>query len=99
MGDMYESYDQSRNLLGVEKLSDRRVVLCLNFARRAEKNPKYSNWFQPAEEIVPPNIDTRSDKTVIQTKYTPVPFRTDRFSKSPLPFLTELLNNHYVGKK
>ena len=99
MGDMYESYDQSRNILGVEKLLDRRSVLCLNFARRAEKNAKYSNWFQPADKIVPPNINTRSDKTIIQTKYTPVPFRTDQFSKSPIPFLTELLNNHYVGKK
>lgn len=99
MGDKYESYDQARKALGVEKLSDRRTVLCLSFARRAEKNPRYSNWFQPAEEVLPPTFDTRSDKTLVQTKYKPVPFRTDRYRKSPLPFLTELLNDHYVRKK
>ena len=98
MGDMYLSYDQSRNILGVEKLSDRRSSLCLNFAKRAEKNPKYSSWFKPAEEAVAPNMNTRSDKTLVQTKKTPVPFRTDRYKKSPIPFLTELLNDHYVQK-
>ena len=99
MGDSYESYNQSLDILGVEKLSERRSKLCLNFAKRLEKHPKYLNWFNPAEEIVPPNISTRSDKTMLRTKYTPVPFRTDRFSNSPIPYLTEVLNNHYAGKK
>ena len=97
LGDSYESYNQSIDILGVEKLSDRRSKLCLNFAKRSEKHPKYSNWFHPAEETVPPTMSTRSD-IPIATKYTPVPFRTDRFNDSPIPFLTELLNKHYSEK-
>ena len=58
-GDSYESYNQSIDLLGVEKLSERRSKLCLNFAKRLEKHPKYSNWFNPAEEFVPPTMNKR----------------------------------------
>ena len=99
LGDSYLSYDQAVIKVGAEKLSERRSKLCLNFARRLENNVKYSNWFQPAETIIPPYIDTRSDKTLIQSKYKPVPCRTDRYSKSPIPFLTELLNEHYAKQK
>ena len=99
MGDSYCSYNEALDELGVEKLSDRRSKLCLSFAKRLEKHPKYSNWFNPAEETIPPTISTRSDKTLLQTKYTPVPFRTDRFSNSPIPYLTQMLNNHYSGEK
>ena len=98
LGDEYVSYDSAASFLSVERLSDRRPKLCLNLARRAEKNPKYQNWFSPAEiEVdVPPN--TRSDKTSKLTKYKPVPHRTDRYRRSPLPYLTDLLNQHYANK-
>ena len=99
LGDSYLSYDQAVSKLGAEKLSDRRLKLCLNFARRLEKNGKYSNWFQPAEVTPPPNIETRNSKTFVQSKYTSVPCRTDRYSKSPIPFLTEILNEHYAKQK
>ena len=99
MGDNYQSYDHAAEFLEVDKLSDRRSKLCLNFARRLENHPKYSTWFHPAEELLPPYIKTRSEKTLVQSKYTPVPCRTDRFSRSPLPFLTELLNSYHARKK
>ena len=92
MGDAYDTYDGATNILGLEKLSDRRFKLCLNFARKCEKHPKYSNWFHAAEEVLSPSMKTRSDKTLLQTKYKPVPFRTDRYKNSPIPFLTDLLN-------
>ena len=99
MGDNYQNYDHAAQLLEVDKLSQRRVQLCLNFARRLENHPKYSTWFHPAEEVQPPYIKTRSEKTLVQSKYTPVPYRTDRFSRSPLPYLTELLNTHHARRK
>ena len=71
----------------------------LNFTKRLEKKTKYSNWFHPPEEIGSPTISTRNDKTIMQTKYTPVPFTTDHFHNSQIPFLTEVLNHIYSGKR
>ena len=99
MGETYSGYSNALKTLEVSHLSDRRSKLCLNFAKKAEKHPKYQNWFCPAEEVVPPSVTTRSDKTIIQTKYRPVPTRTDRYKGSPLPFLTDILNEYYVKKK
>ena len=72
--------------------------MCINFAKRAEKNPKYENWFYPAEEVPQPP-DTRSDKTILQNKYRQVPCRTDRYQRSTLPYLTDLLNKNHANKK
>ena len=58
--------------LDIEKLSDRRTKLCLNFAKKCEKHPKYSKWFQQAEILAPPQMPSRSDKNTVQLKYTPV---------------------------
>ena len=99
MGDSYNGYDETLIALEVEKLSGRRSKLCLKFAKRAEKHPKYQNWFVPADEFIPPTVTTRSDKTFVETKYKPVPTRTDRYKGSPLPFLTDILNEYYVRKK
>ena len=96
LGGNYQSYNQAKFALGVETLSERRSKLCLNLAKKSEKHWKYSNWFHPAEEKFVPNFTTRGEETHVQTKYTPVPFRTDRYKDSPLPFLTKLLNEHYA---
>ena len=98
LGEKYLSYDQAIRILEVDKLMDRRAKLCLNFARRAESHPKYANWFHPAEDYVPPNIKTRNGivREADPTKYTPVPYRTDRYRDSPIPFLTDMLNMHYA---
>ena len=45
LGEDYLSYDMAVKALDVEKLSDRRAKLSLNFARKCEKPPKYSKWF------------------------------------------------------
>ena len=99
MGNDYTTYDNAVNCLQSEKLSDRRFKLCVNFARKSEKHIKYKQWFNPAEEYSPPIPNTRSDKTTIQTKYKPVPTRTDRYKTSPIPYLTDLLNDYHTEKK
>ena len=99
LGEEFSNYENALKVLGNEKLSDRRTKLCLNFARKSEKHDKFQHWFKLAEERSEPLPDTRSDKTYLQTKYTPVSVRTDRYRDSPLPYLTELLNNHYTKKK
>ena len=99
LGENYQSYTQAIFTLGVEKLSQRRFRLSLNFARRCEKNQKYANWFKLSENSIPPNRNTRGGMNTKLTKYTPVPYRTERYQKSPLPFLTNLLNEYHMKKK
>ena len=101
LGDDYESYDQATKTksLSVEKLCERRQKLSLTFAKKCENNPKYSKWFNLSENFKPPNIKTRGCVNRMQPKYTPVPSRTDRYENSPIPFLTKLLNDYYLGKK
>ena len=99
MGNDYSNYDYALNDLGCEKLSDRRSNLCLSFALKCEKNLKYRNWFAVTESNEIPVPNTRSDKANSITKYKPVPTRTDRYMDSPIPYLTNILNNHYLKKK
>ena len=84
LGDQYLSYNQAMATLELDNLESRREKLCVTFASKSAKHEKYSEWFWTP--------DTRPD-TRNQTKYTSVWTRTTRYKKSPLPYLTELLNN------
>ena len=84
LGDQYLSYNQAMMTLGLDNLESRREKLCVSFASKAANHEKYSEWFWTP--------DRRPD-TRYQAKYTPVWTRTTRYKKSPLPYLTDLLNN------
>ena len=90
MGTEYKSYEQTLELLEYETLHERRIKLCEKFAKKALKHPKYKNWFNLNEQK--PSRNTRYKKT---DKFLPVKTRTDRYRKSPLPYLTEILNGLY----
>ena len=98
LGTHYGNYQNALDILKTEKLSVRRSKLCLKFIKRCEKSTKYSSWLKISEQSKAPKIQTRSQNN-IQTKYKPVPFRTERYGRSPLPYLTTLLNEHYENKK
>ena len=98
MGSSYTNYEAAVNFLGSERLSVRRTQLCLSFALKCEKNQKFQNWFTLSEVNQVPLPNTRSDKSSNITKYKKVPTRTDRYLDSPLPYLTNALNNHYSKK-
>ena len=97
LGASHTTYGNALKQLGGELLSERRQKLCLKFAKKSEKHTQFSSWFEPTEERELPLPNTRSDKTVL--KYKPVTVRTDRYMDSPLPHLTDLLNNYYDKKK
>ena len=86
LGDQYFNYKNALKYLECESLNSRRKRLCLNFAKKSEKHPKYQNWFVKNTQEVKPA--TRTEKTI----YKPVSTRTDRYFYSPLPYLTRLLN-------
>ena len=68
-----------------------RETLCLKFAINAFKHPKFTNWFVRNDLSIP----SRSTKPPLKTIKT----RTIRFKKSPIPYLTGLLDQYLAKKK
>ena len=87
LGSDYENYENSLAVLALQRLDIRRKKLCTTFARKAAKHPQHSNWFQKNDAHV--SINTRSHK---QT-YKHVLARTQRLHKSPIAYMTNLLNS------
>ena len=84
LGDAYNDYENALDILGLESLEERRNKLCSKFALKSAKHTKHKNWFKPNLKT----INTRGKKP----KYCPVYSNHTRFNKSPLSFLTYLLN-------
>ena len=91
LGESYGGYKNALKTLNCETLNTRREKLCEKFARKAEKSPRFSNWFT-LNTRQPPTVNTRQNMKT-QTKYLPVQTRTHRFKNSPVPYLTDILNN------
>ena len=87
LGEHYTSYERALTTLQLEPLEDRRTRLCLKFALKAEKHIKFQKWFMPNKKT----SVTRSKPS----KYVAVSSKHERFGKSPLSYLTHLLNVHY----
>ena len=83
LGDSYGDYDNALSISKLETLEERRKNLCIKFAKKAAKHPKHKDWFVPESK---PN--TRSEKTNFKAPTG----RLKRFLKSPIPYLTNLLN-------
>ena len=79
------SYDSALDKMYLETLESRRTKLCSNFATKAAKDPKHKHWFVPDKQS---GADTRSAKL----KYKTPLYRLTRYRKSPIPYLTDLLN-------
>jgi hypothetical protein len=86
LGSNYNNYETALAITNLETLEARRTKLCLNFAVKATKHPKHKDWFVPN---CPPGPKTRSEKV----QFKPPICRLSRFKKSPIPYLTNLLNN------
>ena len=84
LGDEYKSYTSALKSLGLNKLSDRRRKICTKFARKSVKHDKFSKWFKPNLKVM---------KRLKQPKFCPVICKKQRFEKSPLAYLTKLLNS------
>ena len=85
LGNLYTSYKAALEIVGLETLEDRRTGICLKFALKASKHPKHGEWFVPTD---PSRPETRQFKQHLK----PPLCRLKRFEKSPIPYLTNLLN-------
>ena len=86
---MKSSQPTAQATLGVQSLSERRVTLCTNFAKKALKHEKYKTWFYPASARSSTKPETRFPEP--QLKFKNVQCRTSRYEDSPIPYLTRLL--------
>ena len=68
----------------------------MKFAKKCLKNDKYKNWFSdydPTDQL----LKTRSIKPDLLLE--PVKARTKEFKKSPISYLTNLINEDYCKAK
>ena len=88
MGKGYTNYKDGLKELKMETLEERRTMLSLRFAKKCLKSEKYKHWFQP---VLHTNqvLKTRSVKP---SGLIPVQARTQAFEKSPIAYLTRLIN-------
>ena len=84
LGRTYKSYNKALKSLQLDSLFNRREKLCKKFSMKCIKNPKFTKWFKPNIKSAP----TRG----IPSKFCEVNARLERFEKSPINYLTKLLN-------
>ena len=83
----YETYSKALIKLDMEKLSDRREELCLNFAKKCVKNQKTTHMFPVNKKKH--EMDTRNPgKYEVQHAYN------DRLKNSAIIYMQNLLNDH-----
>ena len=83
LGNDYFNYDNALQILNLEKLEKRRDKICRKFARTCERSSKFSKWFTKASRITKSN-----------TRYIIPSTRTQAYRRSPLMYLTRLLNEN-----
>ena len=91
LDDQYNSYARAMITLQRKTLTLRRRDLNLNFAKKALKSDKFKHWFcnyEPTNQI----SKTRSEPH--DYILAPVEARTKAFKKSPLAYLTNLINDN-----
>ena len=88
----HTTYSEGLAHLKLETLEVRRENLNLKFAVKSFKHPKFNKWFKLDEK----NMTTRSCSNKMALKVART--RTTRFKKSPIPYLTNILNT-YLKKK
>ena len=86
LGNSYIDYRNALETVNLTPLETRREELCLNFARKSEKHHKFHKWFKTRQKS-----KTRLEKD----KYIPVYSNYMRFDRSPISYLTKLLNKDH----
>ena len=86
LGERYQGYKNALKITHLDTLEFRRTKLCLKFAKKAEKDDKHKHWFR-----LKPTVNTRQHAD----KYWQPLARTERLLKSPIAYITSLLNKHY----
>ena len=84
LGGSYHTYKNALEQMQLETLYSRRKRLCVKFARKCLKSNKFSHWFKTEDK----ETITRQRAQKFRSVYS----RTMRYDKSPISYLTKLLN-------
>ena len=88
LSDKYSSYSRALNYFGRITLSARRTELNLKFANKCLKSDRYKHWFKLNE----PSNQISKTRSIDDNYLVPVQGRTKGFLKSPIAYLTNLIN-------
>ena len=92
LGRNFLNYKNALKVLNLDKLHERRKKICLNFAKNCLKNDKVKDLF-------PKNDQTHKMNLRKQKKYKVKKIRTERYKKSALPYMQNLLNIEELKKR
>ena len=84
--EQYSGFENSIQLTGISRLTDSLAKMIKRLAAKSANHEKFSKWFQ----LLTTQTCTRSKKT----RYIPIHTRIERFDKSPIPYLTKILNQN-----
>ena len=88
LAEKYSTYKNALKRLNRKTLASRRADLNLTFAKKSFRNEKYQHWFV---ENNPTEMKKKTRSEI--SKLLPVQTRTGSFLKTPIPYLTNLLND------
>ena len=87
----YKNYNHALTILELDTLYDRREQLCLNFALKCLKHPRFKDMF-------PINEKQHEMKTRTMEKFEVKFALTKRLQNSPITYMQKLLNEHELSK-
>ena len=85
LGSKYNGYETSLTKLGIEKRSERREQLCLNFTKKCIRNPKLTHKFPQDEKVHQMEIRMPKKLNVYHAN-------SERFKHSSIIYAQNLLN-------
>ena len=92
LGNRFTTYKNGLKELKMNTLDERRKQICLKFAKNCLKNEKLQNMFPKNESRHGMNLRTKN-------KFKLNKLRTNRYKKSAIPYMQELLNNDERSRK
>ena len=92
LGKPYESYSQTLKELDIMRLSERRELICLKFAKNSLKLNNFKKLF-------PEHKSLHDMRTRNQEKYSVSKSNGKRYAVSSIPNMQKLLNRDYENQK
>ena len=85
LGNKFKSYDNALKILDLQTLEERRTELCITFAKRTSKHPKFKHLF-------PFNSKLHTMNTRNAEKFKVYDAKTERLKASSIIFMQKKLN-------